>query len=615
MKCRSLLVVSLLSAGCWMAPAGEKSFVSLKDMSKVELKYAGFELRAPATLHIIATGAGGSQGWSYKSDRMFAYGWILNADTREPVWEMTTHNTETEGRDRSFDGSITLPAGSYEVYFAACTFVRHTTFSHFDLNVDHRSKPLFGSGAKSKNHFFSWLTQWWNDDANQAWTKRSPAWGIELSADEHAGRYISSFTPPKIRPASVLSVTGLGDDSTVRRAFTLSAPAEIDIRAFGENASGDECADYSWIVDTHTRNRVWKMACHDAQEAGGARKNVLTVSKIRLNKGSYVLYCVTDDSHSAADWNAAPPYDPLNYGVSMEISDPRERSGFATAAYTEDRNVIASIEKVGNNASRSEGFVLTQETLVRVLAFGERSNNRRTMADFGTIIDAKTRARLWTMEPDRTSHAGGASKNRYIDETVTLPAGTYVVTYQTDDSHAYGDWNSDPPFDPDHYGIAVYGAGSDFTPAHVAKYEEEHDKSIIAQIVRVEDNANRSVQFSLDRTSRVRIYAIGEGQNRDMYDYGWIEDARTGTAVWEMTYGMTFHAGGGRKNRMLNSTIVLEKGNYVLRFKTDDSHAYNEWNVEPPDDREYYGTTLYRETAASAAPSPPPPNRPQPPPK
>ena len=85
---------------------------------------------------------------------------------------------------------------------------------------------------------------------------------------------------------------------------------------------------------------------------------------------------------------------------------------------------------------------------------------------------------------------------------------------------------------------------------------------------------------------------------------GGSKDARAGTVIWEMTFGMTFHAGGGRKNRMLNSSIVLEKGNYLLRFKTDDSHAYNDWNTDPPDDREYYGITLYRETAPEAPPTP-----------
>ena len=209
-----------------------------------------------------------------------------------------------------------------------------------------------------------------------------------------------------------------------------------------------------------------------------------------------MLYCVTDDSHSAADWNGAPPYDPLNYGFSMTIEDEKERAAFAPALYSEDHNTIVSIVKVGNDASRSEGFSLKEETRLRILAFGERSNNRRTMSDYGTIIDARTRARVWSMDADRTRHAGGASKNRYIDEELLLPAGNYVVTYVTDDSHAYGDWNDDPPFDPEHYGIVVSGAGPGFAPTQVAKYTEEKDKSVIAQIVRVGDNADKSVRFS-----------------------------------------------------------------------------------------------------------------------
>jgi len=611
MTSRALLIASILSASCCAAFAGEKSIATLRDMSQTELKCAGVDLREPTTLHILSTGAGGNQGWTYKDDRMFAYAWILNADTREPVWEMTAHNTQKHRDDRTFDGSITLPAGSYEVYFAACTFVFHSTFAHFDVNVDHRRHPLFGNESKTKGHFFSWLLDWWNDDIGEAWASRSKNWGIELSVDENLAGTVSSFSPPKVPEGSVLRATGLEDNAVVRKGFTLSAPAEVDIRALGEGKVGADCSDYSWIVDTRTRERVWEMDCHDAREAGGAEKNILTSSRLHLNKGSYVLYCITDDSHSAADWNAAPPYDPLNYGVAITIEDGRERAAFAVTPYAEDQNTIVSIVKVGNDASRSEGFSLKEETKLRILAFGERSNNRRTMSDYGTIVDARTRARVWTMDADRTRHAGGASKNRYIDEEISLPAGNYIVTYVTDDSHAYGDWNDDPPFDPEHYGIVVSGAGPTFAPTQVTKYTEERDKSIIAQIVRVGDNADRSAGFSLDRTTRVRIYAIGEAQNREMYDYGWIEDARTGTVIWEMTFGMTFHAGGGRKNRMLNSSIVLEKGNYLLRYKTDDSHAYGDWNVDPPDDRDYYGITLYRETAPEAPPVPevPQPNR------
>jgi hypothetical protein len=62
-----------------------------------------------------------------------------------------------------------------------------------------------------------------------------------------------------------------------------------------------------------------------------------------------------------------------------------------------------------------------------------------------------------------------------------------------------------------------------------------------------------------------------------------------------MTYSMTFHAGGGRKNRIVNTTILLDKGEYILRYQSDDSHSFNDWNTEPPDDPSMWGITIYKE--------------------
>jgi hypothetical protein len=338
---------------------------------------------------------------------------------------------------------------------------------------------------------------------------------------------------------------------------------------------------------------------------------MMTTADLTLDKGTYVVYFVTDDSHSAEDWNDTPPFDPLSWGITLSIQDEAEQKNFAEAPYTDFQNIIVSITKVGDNEVRSEGFALKKETPVRIYALGERSNNRRLMADYATIIDARTRERVWTMEVERTYHAGGAAKNRGIDEVITLPKGSYIVNYTTDDSHAYNEWNSGPPFDAEHYGVTVMGADESFSPSVVGKYVQQKDPSIIAQLVGLGNDVDRSEKFSLDRTTRVRVYAIGEGQNREMYDYGWIEDARTHSVVWEMTYSMTMHAGGGRKNRMVNTMIILDKGEYLLRFKSDDSHSAQDWNTEPPDDPQFWGITLSRDTGEP--PSPPEPPRMPPP--
>ena len=60
------------------------------------------------------------------------------------------------------------------------------------------------------------------------------------------------------------------------------------------------------------------------------------------------------------------------------------------------------------------------------------------------------------MTYDETRWAGGAKKNRKVDEVIHLPAGKYLLFYNTDGSHSFNDWNADPPDDPIHYGITLY---------------------------------------------------------------------------------------------------------------------------------------------------------------
>jgi hypothetical protein len=61
-----------------------------------------------------------------------------------------------------------------------------------------------------------------------------------------------------------------------------------------------------------------------------------------------------------------------------------------------------------------------------------------------------------------------------------------------------------------------------------------------------------------------------------------------------MTYRVTEHAGGANKNRRFDGVIRLPAGNYVLRYATDGSHSFGDWNAAPPDDPEAYGITVYR---------------------
>ena len=116
---------------------------------------------------------------------------------------------------------------------------------------------------------------------------------------------------------------------------------------------------------------------------------------------------------------------------------------------------------------------------------------------------------------------------------------------------------------------------------------------VIAQIVQVLDNEDKSVAFSLTGTQEVRVFAIGEGQAGQMFDYAWIENADTGSPVWRMEEPQTTHAGGAGKNRQADLVITLPAGNYKLRYKTDDSHSFDHWNSLPPDIN-FWGVAIYK---------------------
>ena len=86
-------------------------------------------------------------------------------------------------------------------------------------------------------------------------------------------------------------------------------------------------------------------------------------------------------------------------------------------------------------------------------------------------------------------------------------------------------------------------------------------------------------------------------------------DSELKSAGIEVRKTTTIHikatGGGGRKNRMGNTTIVLERGDYNLHWKSDDSHSYGDWNVDPPEDQQYWGITLYRDEGVPLPPAPP----------
>jgi hypothetical protein len=75
-------------------------------------------------------------------------------------------------------------------------------------------------------------------------------------------------------------------------------------------------------------------------------------------------------------------------------------------------------------------------------------------------------------------------------------------------------------------------------------------------------------------------------------DYGWIEDDK-GNTVWNMNVLHSKYAGGSVKNQKIDTTIFLKAGKYILKYHTDESHSYNNWDDDPPK-TPFYGIKVYK---------------------
>jgi ligand-binding sensor domain-containing protein len=122
----------------------------------------------------------------------------------------------------------------------------------------------------------------------------------------------------------------------------------------------------------------------------------------------------------------------------------------------------------------------------------------------------------------------------------------------------------------------------------------------IAAIEEVEEYQNLTHTFEIEESGSYLIVVVGEGLDDMMFDYGWLEDA-SGNPVWTARHHDSFHAGGSPKNRFFVDEVVLEAGEYHLRYQSDGSHSHDNWNEPPPTLIDLWGIAILRVDDAGTA--------------
>ncbi len=564
-KIRLDVISALILMSVAVLQAQSENEILVGKVSPGEIDMSAFTLSESAEIEIQGTAA----TFGHWDEEMAFYGWILNSETRRVVWHLRDESDydEDEG-EFVFEATIDLEPGSYEVYYGGSVrnFTKITGWGDFWSNI-------FG-----KNKY-------------KASLRRSLYMKVIGPKDDFEIVSPARLVDDKVENA-IVSITRVGDYEDYERNFTLTEDVRIHIYALGEGRNGT-LYDFAWIYDENNHERFWTMDSRRADHAGGGKKNIVSDRELTLPAGSYSVKYTSDDSHSYDEWNVLPPNDPQFYGITIWAVNESDLD-YVEEFSPEDRvEPVVEIIRVGDDEFRSQGFSLKKDMELKVFCLGEGTSS--SLADYGWIIDADTKETVWKMTMRRTENGGGADKNRMFDGSIDLPDGNYIAFYVTDGSHSYRDWNASRPLDPERWGLTIWAADKD-EREYVELFNEDdyRNDNVLAELTRVRDHKEVSKKFELEDVRKVRIIALGEGDRGGMYDYGWIENDR-GRIIWEMTYRKTDKAGGAKKNRMFNSTIMLDAGTYYVHFKTDDTHSYNDWNAEPPDNPELYGITVLLE--------------------
>ncbi len=115
---------------------------------------------------------------------------------------------------------------------------------------------------------------------------------------------------------------------------------------------------------------------------------------------------------------------------------------------------LMDLSKVGDSEFRQGTIELKETTKILVACMGEYNQGS---LDHGWI-ENETGVKIWALNDQKFSRAGGAGKNKLQVDMITLERGRYNVFYRSDDTHSWNKWNDVAPDRPNLWGITLYKA-------------------------------------------------------------------------------------------------------------------------------------------------------------
>lgn len=263
-----------------------------------------------------------------------------------------------------------------------------------------------------------------------------------------------------------------------------------------------------------------------------------------------------------------------------------------------------TVGKVSPGEVDISAFILDNPATISIEGTGATFGHwDEEMAFYGWILDSDTREVVWHLRDEAEFHEDEGLFDFRTE--LDLPAGKYEVYFAGSVRNyvkitGWGDFWSNI-FGENKYKsslrrklfMTLTGPENSFNIVSPSLLLDEKVEDAIVSVTRVGDYEDYERSFTLEKDVRVHIYALGEGRNGSIYDFAWIYDELNHERFWTMNSRRADHAGGGKKNLLVDTELTIPAGSYTVRYTSDDSHSFDEWNVLPPNDPQFWGITIW----------------------
>ncbi|MCY4171365.1 MAG: hypothetical protein OXF08_07155 [Bacteroidetes bacterium] len=352
-----------------------------------------------------------------------AYSWITHISSGETVWSMlNSPNTVLDGSLATItQDSLTLERGEYRLNFASYGQL----LKHSDASFE-KDQRKWKTIVHSPN----------NKDA-----LRSIDGFIEYRMDDQ-----------------LWDATPLGREEKREHLFEVHSPVDLTIHAIGQLGDHDEVqpVDFSRIEDVVTGQVIWQLTRDNTSWAGGALENRVFKGQRLLPPSVYRAVVTTNSTHHYDDWLGNPPYHPDGWGLRLAASQREAVRTFDP--WMLQRDPIIGFTQVGDDEEHFQSFTAQDTTAIVVDALGEITgpDNGYDLARLEQQDNEGEWEVLWEMSWEGSAHAGGSRKNRKEVQFFRLPPGRYTLSYESDGSHSFENWNSSEPDYPERWGVAMF---------------------------------------------------------------------------------------------------------------------------------------------------------------